>query len=119
MGIENMRFKKMSKEKLDILIDLFKKGVDTVEIARKLDIQPGTVNAYAREMDVKRPEGWKKIKGKGNRNKKSHRSKTPRISDVYRFKPYGDVGLMKSFELDCWHLIRLNEVAGLSTENQS
>lgn len=119
-----MRYRQIPKNDVDKMMEMFKNGDDTLKIAMYFGVQPSTVTTKARVLNIKRPEGWKRklvsscVRVSSGKSKKNT-TKTPRLSDEYRFKPYGNVGIMKSFELDCWHVLRLNEVAGVSTSSNS
>lgn len=107
-----MKKLKLSPKQMNRLIKMYEEGVSTKEISDKFEISVVLVNNYAKMHGISRPKDW--VKTTANFGKKT--TKTPKIEDQLRFVPYGNVGLQKSFELDCWHILRLNEVAGVSSE---
>ena len=98
--------KPLSLEVIDEILKEIALGTSSIDIALKLRIARSTVHKVAKDNNVNRParKPCARIK-----------TTTPKIDDKRRFKSYGDVGLKKSFELDCWHLLRLNSVCGVAT----
>lgn len=108
---------KLTAQMIIDMKEMYELGVHSDEIAKKLQLHLSTVVKKSKLLGFNRPPGYKKKPREPGLVKTMLRKQTttPNIPKELSFKPYGDVGLRKSFELDCWHLLRLNEVAGVCT----